>query len=162
VGGIVCILLTTGILSQESPLSAARSDSNQAGVAVFVIKNEIEKMQETLREKGHYRGKVDGVIGLRTRASIRAYQMAANLPITGQIDTETAEGLGIRPESTWDKSKGTQREVGHKEKPSAGIKRAEGRASKARRKEVPGAAAPEDKRGAIANKQQGENEELDQ
>lgn len=52
--GIVCTLLTTGILSQESPRSAARSDSNQAGVAVFVIKNEIEKMQETLREKGHY------------------------------------------------------------------------------------------------------------
>jgi len=55
-----------------------------------------------------------------------------------------------------------QREVGHKEKPSAGIKRAEGRASKTRRKEVPRTTATEDKHGAIANKQQGETEELDQ
>ena len=55
-----------------------------------------------------------------------------------------------------------QRYSAGKEKPSAGIKRAEGRASKSRRKEVPRATALEDKHGAIANKQQGENEELDQ
>ena len=55
-------------------------------------------MQETLRDKGHYRGKIDGVFGLRTRASIRGYQKAENLPVTGQLDTPTAGKLGVAPE----------------------------------------------------------------
>ncbi len=142
---IACTLLTTGMLVQGFPRSAAGSDSNKEGVAA-VHRNEIEKMQETLRNKGHYRGKVDGVFGLRTRASIRAYQKAENLPITGQVDTRTADRLGVRPESNWGNSKSAGREVGHvsdraggetkRDKPSAGIRRAEGRASKTSRKEV--------------------------
>ena len=96
--GIALKLLTTGILVLGFPSSAAGSDSNKEKVPAFVIKNEIRKMQETLRGKGHYRGKVDGVFGLRTRASIRAYQKAENLPITGEVDTRTADGLGVRPE----------------------------------------------------------------
>ena len=88
--------------------------------------------------KGHYRGKIDGVFGLRTRASLRAYQKAENLPVTGQVDTRTADGLGVRPESTWGNSNSAGREVGHnsdraagemkRDKPSAGIRRAAGRA----------------------------------
>ena len=61
-------------LVQGFPQNAAAADSQQEGVGAFVMKNEITKMQETLRDKGYYRGKVDGVFGLRTRASIRAYQ----------------------------------------------------------------------------------------
>ena len=76
-------LLTTGMLVQGFPRSATGSDSNNEGVATFVMKSEIKKVQETLRDKGHYGGKVDGVFDLRTRASIRAYQKAENLPITG-------------------------------------------------------------------------------
>jgi peptidoglycan hydrolase-like protein with peptidoglycan-binding domain len=55
-------------------------------------------MQQTLQDKGHYHGKVDGVFGLRTRASIRAYQKAENLPVTGQLDTQTAIKLGVTAE----------------------------------------------------------------
>ena len=84
--GIVFVLLMTGMLVQGFPRSAADSDSNKAGVTSFVAKNEISKMQETLHNKGHYQGKADGVFGLRTRASIRAYQKAESLPVTGQVD----------------------------------------------------------------------------
>jgi peptidoglycan hydrolase-like protein with peptidoglycan-binding domain len=78
-------------------------------------------MQQTLHDEGHYRGKVDGVFGLRTRASIRAYQKAENLPVTGQLDTPTAGKLGItaevRDETNYETPQG---------KPSAGIKSAKG------------------------------------
>ena len=47
-------------------------------------------MQQTLQDKGHYRGEVDGVFGLRTRASIRGFQKAENLTVTVQLDTQTA------------------------------------------------------------------------
>jgi len=83
--------------------------------------NDVVKMQQTLQDKGHYRGKVDGVFGLRTRASIRGFQKAENLPVTGQLDTLTAGRLGVTPEG--------QEETGGeatKGKPSAGIKWAKG------------------------------------
>jgi peptidoglycan hydrolase-like protein with peptidoglycan-binding domain len=160
--GIAFTLLTTGMSVQGLPRSAAGSDSNQEGVAPFVIKNEIRKMQETLRDKGHYLGKVDGAFGLRTRAGIRAYQKAENLPITGQVDSRTADGLGVRPESNWGNPKTAERELGHssdgggdevnRDKPSAGIRRAAVRASKTSRKEVSKAAAIEDNRGDGANR----------
>jgi peptidoglycan hydrolase-like protein with peptidoglycan-binding domain len=163
---IAFTLLAIAILIQGFPRSAGESDSNQQGEAVFVIKNEITKMQETLRNKGHYRGKADGALGLRTRASIRAYQKAENLPITGEVDLRTADGLGVRPESSWDPSKNAGREVGRnraggetrREKPSAGIRRAEGRTIMTSRKEVSKASAPKDNRGASASKQQATNE----
>ncbi len=83
--------------------------------------NDVIKMQQTLQDKGQYRGKVDGVLGLRTRASIRAYQKAQNLPATGQLDTQTAGGLGIaaeiREETTFETTQ---------DKPSAGVKWADG------------------------------------
>jgi peptidoglycan hydrolase-like protein with peptidoglycan-binding domain len=105
-------------------------------------------MQGILRDKGHYRGKVDGVFGLRTRASIRAYQKAENFPVTGQVDRRTADGLRLRPESNWNNSQSAGRQDGHasdrasgeikKDKPSAGIKWAKGsgRTSKTLRKAV--------------------------
>jgi peptidoglycan hydrolase-like protein with peptidoglycan-binding domain len=144
--GIVVALLTTGMLVEGFPRNPAGPDSNPEGVSTFVIKNEISKMQETLLIKGHYRGKVDGVFGLRTRASIRAYQKAESLPVTGQVDARTADRLGIRPESNWDNSKSTGQEMGHgsdkavgeinRDKPSAGIRRAERRTNKTLRKTV--------------------------
>ena len=78
-------------------------------------------MQQTLLDKGHYRGKVDGVFGLRTRASIRAYQKSEHLPVTGQLDVRTSGKLGVKPEVREEtRSKTTQ------DKPSAGIQWAHG------------------------------------
>jgi peptidoglycan hydrolase-like protein with peptidoglycan-binding domain len=157
--GIAFTLLTAGMLLQHSPQSTAGSDSNKEGVAAFVTKNEIKKMQETLRNKGHYLGKIDGVFGLQTRDSIRAYQKAENLPVTGQVDTRTADGLGVRPGSTWGSSQNAGQQDGHssnkaggetkRDKPSAGIKWAKGlgRTSKTPRKAVMAVAAAESGRG---------------
>jgi peptidoglycan hydrolase-like protein with peptidoglycan-binding domain len=88
--GVAFIILTTGTFVQGFPRGAAGSDSNKEEVEGFVVKNEIRKIQETLRSGGNYQGKIDGVFGLRTRASIRANQKAENLPITGQVDVRTA------------------------------------------------------------------------
>jgi peptidoglycan hydrolase-like protein with peptidoglycan-binding domain len=167
--GIAFTLLTTGMLVQGFPRSAAGSDSNKEGVAAL-HQNEIKKMQETLRNKGHYRGEVDGVFGLRTRASIRAYQKAENLPPTGQLDTRTAGKLGVSPESIGGGFNGAgpeagerSRQAGHeteKGKPSAYINRAKGseRTSKTLRKAVKTVAAPESGRGDREKTLQAEND----
>jgi len=160
--GIALTLLTTGMLAPPLPQSAPGSSSTD-GPAAFVVKNEIKKLQEALRNKGHYVGEVDGVLGLRTRASIRSYQKAENLPITGQVDTRTAAELGVRPESNWDNSQSAERQAGHTsdivvgdtrgEKPSAGIRRVGERAKKNARREISRATGIEDNRGGGANEQ---------
>ncbi len=167
--GMAFTLLTTGMSVQGFPRSPAGSEPNPEGVTVFVVKNEVRKVQETLRGKGYYGGKVDGVFGLRTRAGIRVYQKAQSLPITGQVDTRTAAALGVRPESNWDNSQRPERQVGHsndivvgefkRAKPSAGIRRTEDRARTTPRREVSSASAVEDNRKGGATRQQAENEE---
>ena len=158
---IVFISVTTVISGPRAkPLASGVSPSRN--IPAVEHRSEIRNLQETLRNKGHYRGKVDGVFGLRTRASLRAYQKAENFPISGEVDAWTADGLGIRPESIWDNSGDAGRDVGraggdmNRGKPSAGIGRAEGRASKTKRREVSSTIPPQDKHGEDAN-QQAEN-----
>jgi len=152
--GMAFTLLTTGILAQGFRQSAAGSDSNKEGAAA-VHQNEIKKMQETLRSKGQYRGQVDGVFGLRTRASIRGFQKAENLPVTGQLDTQTAAKLGVRPEGSQETGNETP-----KGKPSAGIKWSKGlgRTNKTLRKAVKTVTAAESGWGDRAKTLQAEND----
>jgi peptidoglycan hydrolase-like protein with peptidoglycan-binding domain len=129
--GIVLVLLATGIFVPRPTLTReANPDKETPAVE---NRTDVRKLQEALRDNGHYRGEVDGVIGLRTRASIRAYQTAGNLPVTGQLDTKTAGQLGVSPEGHEEIGDATK-----KDKPSAGIKWARGvrRTSKTPRKAV--------------------------
>ena len=161
--GVALALLTAGILAPGFPRSRARPDSNPEADATFITRNEIMKMQETLHNQGYYQGNVDGIFGLRTRASLRAYQKAEKLPFTGQVDTWTASRLGIRPEWTWHDSKAVGNEVRlggdtaagqiSKEKPPAGIRWAEASASQVRRKEASRIVAVGDNLGDSANRQ---------
>jgi peptidoglycan hydrolase-like protein with peptidoglycan-binding domain len=74
-------------------------------------KDDIEKVQKSLNDKGFHPGKVDGVLGSRTRAGIREYQKSENLPVTGRLDAETAGKLGVGPESIGGRFKGAGSEV---------------------------------------------------
>jgi len=119
--GIVFLLLTTVISGRPHPTPPPSGANLGKEVPPVVQRNDVRKMQENLRGKGYYRGKVDGVFGLRTRASIRGFQEAENLPVTGQLDTQTAGKLGVSPE----RREEIDREPA-KGKPSAGIERAKG------------------------------------
>jgi peptidoglycan hydrolase-like protein with peptidoglycan-binding domain len=136
--GIVFILLTTENSKPhpKTPDPGANLTQDVPGATHW---NDVKQMQQTLQDRGHYRGKVDGVLGLRTRASIRDFQKAENLPVTGEIDVQTAAKLGVRPEIF--EQTGYETANG---KPSAGIKWANGlrRAGKTRRRPVEKRSAP--------------------
>jgi putative peptidoglycan binding protein len=118
--GIAFLLLATGISGpRTTPLTSGVDLSNEWPAVPHP--NDVMSMQQTLLDKGHYRGKVDGVFGLRTRASIRAYQKAESLPVTGYLDKETAGRLGVGPEVRQE-----ARFVTTQDKPPAGTKWAKG------------------------------------
>jgi peptidoglycan hydrolase-like protein with peptidoglycan-binding domain len=152
--GIVFILLTTW-LSGPRPTPLASGANLSEEVPAVRNRNDVRKMQQTLQGKGHYGGEVDAVFGLRTRASIRGFQKAESLPVTGQLDTQTAGKLGVRPESREETGDETM-----KGKPSAGIKWAKGsvRTSKLLRKAVKTTADPETGRAGREKALQAEND----
>ena len=152
--GIAFILLTMGISGPRPTMPLPSGPSLSKGVPGRAHPNDVTEMQQTLQEKGYYFGKVDGVFGLRTRASIRAYQKAENLPVTGQLDTQTAGRLGIAPEVR--EKTGLETAQG---KPSAGLSWAENsrRTGKTLRKTVKRTVAPESGQGQREKTLQAEN-----
>lgn len=58
-----------------------------AGTAVNV--------QRALKARGYYGGAIDGLIGPRSRAAIRAYQADHGIPVTGVIDAPLLRSLAV-------------------------------------------------------------------
>src|SRR5579862_3143746 len=149
--GIVFMLLTTGI---SGPRRTTLASGAHLSEEVPVVKHppDVNTIQEALHSKGHYRRKIDGVFGLRTRGSIHSYQKSANLRVTGQLDTQTAGKLGVRPEGREQTSCETPQD-----KPSAGIKSA-GRTNKPLAKAVKRVASAESGRTDRQKTLQAEND----
>ena len=54
---------------------------------------ETMKLQDALKQKGHDPGPVDGVMGSRTSAALKAFQKARGLSVTGRPDAATSKAL---------------------------------------------------------------------
>ena len=52
--------------------------------------------QKKLAQLGFYKGGADGQMGSQTSAAIRRYQIAENLKVTGELNRQTLEQLGIK------------------------------------------------------------------
>ena len=57
---------------------------------------QVKSLQQSLQDKGMDPGRIDGVMGPKTEAAIRAYQKDQNLPQTGRTDAQTLEKLGVQ------------------------------------------------------------------
>lgn len=56
----------------------------------------VERVQKALKHSGHDPGPIDGIIGARTTAALRAYQKEHGLSDTGRLDGPTLAKLGER------------------------------------------------------------------
>lgn len=73
------------------------SDSPKDGAIAnggAVTSRDVESVQKHLNEQG-FDVSVDGVVGNQTRAALKSYQAANNLPATGNIDAQTIEFMRI-------------------------------------------------------------------
>lgn len=57
--------------------------------------DKVRSVQEALRAEGHDIGVSDGILGNRTSAALREYQRNNNLTVTGKINQETLDRLGL-------------------------------------------------------------------
>jgi hypothetical protein len=57
----------------------------------------VREVQEKLRDGGFYSGEIDGAYSRDLSAGLSRYQIRNGLPITGQLDSETAKALGATP-----------------------------------------------------------------
>ena len=53
------------------------------------------RVQAALMRRGFYNGDIDGLLGPKTRAALRAFQRTEGIPQTGRMDIATLTRLGI-------------------------------------------------------------------
>jgi peptidoglycan hydrolase-like protein with peptidoglycan-binding domain len=75
--------MTTG--SKKSSVTNGHANADQ-----------VKTLQQSLQDKGLDPGPIDGVMGPKTQAALRAYQKDQNLPQTGRTDAQTLEKLGVQ------------------------------------------------------------------
>jgi hypothetical protein len=66
-------------------------DKGMAGVSA----DDIKKAKEALKAKGLNPGPMDGTLDAKTQQALRDFQKANKLPVTGVLDHQTAEKLGV-------------------------------------------------------------------
>jgi peptidoglycan hydrolase-like protein with peptidoglycan-binding domain len=90
------------ILSLASPLWAgeetkeASAQEQKMESKTFARISNVREVQETLKANGQDPGAVDGIMGEKTRAALKAFQDANGLRATGRVNKQTAEKLGLR------------------------------------------------------------------
>jgi len=57
--------------------------------------DDIKKIKEALKAKGHEPGPMDGTWDSKTQQALRDFQQANKLQVTGTLDAQTAEKLGV-------------------------------------------------------------------
>jgi len=82
--------------AKEASATQEKADSKSVNSA------EIKKLQEALKGKGEDPGAIDGRMGRKTHAAVRAFQKSNGLKVTGKLDQETADKLGVQLATTSD------------------------------------------------------------
>jgi peptidoglycan hydrolase-like protein with peptidoglycan-binding domain len=113
--------------------------------AVVCADDNVREVQTKLSDEGLYSGEVDGAYSPDLSAALTRYQVRNGLPITGQLDVETAGALGAKPAvgpSTAAAEKGSEtwrRLRKHERRTSSGAHRSDTVAAEEREEPSPGA-----------------------
>jgi Putative peptidoglycan binding domain len=91
------ILFTVLLVLPLLSVSAIAQDEVKAeGADQFrITEKEVVAVQTELSRRGFYNSKPTGILDSNTRAAIRTYQTENGLTVTGRIDRETYEKLGL-------------------------------------------------------------------
>ena len=86
----VSVLLALPASAQQAAAPALAYSQPLAPAAVM-------RVQERLRDRGAYQGRVDGIWGPDSQQALERFQQASGLQVTGQLNQATAATLGLEP-----------------------------------------------------------------
>ena len=84
---------TPGASDVTKPGAMKGESMGQAGAG---NKEQVRAVQEVLKDRGMYEGEVDGIMGPKTQAALRAFQKKEGLQETGRLDQQTMGRLGVQ------------------------------------------------------------------
>jgi peptidoglycan hydrolase-like protein with peptidoglycan-binding domain len=98
-----------GSSKQPSTAPGSGSDTTQPGVSAGNTSKtskpaagmdgagseQVKSVQKALQDKGMDPGPIDGVMGPKTMAALKAFQKDQKLPESGKLDDQTREKLGV-------------------------------------------------------------------
>lgn len=94
-GALVLTLALPGWAAEEKKAAPAKEEKAEKKMPAAKANEETKKLQEALKAKGQDPGPIDGIMGSKTQAAIKAFQEASGLKGTGRVDDETADKLGV-------------------------------------------------------------------
>lgn len=89
---------SAGVALAEEP-AARPAESATASSLKSLPAQEVQEVQQALRDRGQYKGAVDGIAGAGTIAALEAFQRDRGLPTIG-LSKETRFELGMKQMST--------------------------------------------------------------
>jgi N-acetylmuramoyl-L-alanine amidase len=81
--------------SNSNQASESSSGKNQVAQVSKEGRDSIKKVQDKLKHRGYYDGKVDGVWGPKSTAALKKYQQDKDIQASGTMDEKTADKLGL-------------------------------------------------------------------
>jgi peptidoglycan hydrolase-like protein with peptidoglycan-binding domain len=93
-GSLLLTLAFSASAAEEKKTAPAKEEKAEKK-APAKASEESKKLQEALKAKGQDPGPIDGIMGAKTRAAIKAFQEGSGLKGTGRLDDPTAEKLGV-------------------------------------------------------------------
>jgi peptidoglycan hydrolase-like protein with peptidoglycan-binding domain len=86
---------TQGQTGQQGQLGQQGQMQGQQIRLSSLDKNEIKQVQQALQKQGVYQGPIDGVAGPETYAAIGAFQQKQGGRVSGHLDQQTSQALGV-------------------------------------------------------------------
>ena len=81
--------------SKASPSSSDVIGNIRHGFGVWAANEKVREVQQVLRERGHYKGEIDGVLTPEFRRAIWDFQREKGLPRTASLDPATMAALEL-------------------------------------------------------------------
>ena len=94
---LLCVF-NTGVLAQNATVSTDKTGTKQGakrGPIFRANKEQINRAQAILKERGFYAGEQLGKLDDATREGLRKYQQAEGLRVTGTLNKVTLEKMNI-------------------------------------------------------------------
>jgi len=95
----------SSIAAQSGLTTQVEANVNIQRPELRVNRELVRRVQRSLANRGYYGGAVDGLVGPQTMGALRDFQRAEGLPVTGHLDEETIEKLGVQIEEERPQSK---------------------------------------------------------